>query len=238
MGWTILDTGVNSAEDNMLFDRTLLHDAESYKEPVLHFYEWKNPSATYGHFIDPEKFFCMESLTIDIAKRPTGGGIIFHTNDLAFTVLIPKHHPAYLLNTLERYSYINRTIAEALHSFTAGSPQLLYTDPKTKSSLTQHFCMAQPTIYDIMLNGKKIGGAAQRRTKFGFIHQCSINLMPTPLDLVRSTIKNSDCIIEAISLNSLGLFDFDIEYKQFVKKRNQLKNLILNKFENIGDTNL
>jgi lipoate-protein ligase A len=36
--------------------------------------------------------------------------------------------------------------------------------------------MAKPTKYDVMWEGKKVGGGAQRRTKYGFLHQGTISL--------------------------------------------------------------
>jgi lipoate-protein ligase A len=41
--------------------------------------------------------------------------------------------------------------------------------------------MARPTKYDVMLQGRKIAGAAQRKTKAGFLHQGTIALLcPDP----------------------------------------------------------
>jgi len=44
--WEIMDTGRQSAEENMRFDAQLLEDAETFARPVLHLYEWEGDSAT------------------------------------------------------------------------------------------------------------------------------------------------------------------------------------------------
>lgn len=49
----IIHTERKSAEENMRFDMELLENAENFLNPVLHFYEWESPSATYGYFADP-----------------------------------------------------------------------------------------------------------------------------------------------------------------------------------------
>ena len=62
--WKIVDTGVQSAEENMRFDAELLEKAESFSSPILHLYEWAGESATYGYFTAPAKL-----LNLDEAKK-------------------------------------------------------------------------------------------------------------------------------------------------------------------------
>ena len=51
--------------------------------------------------------------------------------------------------------------------------------------------MADPTVYDVMVDGKKVVGGAQRRTKHGFLHQGSISLGVPDLHFLRSVLKNA-----------------------------------------------
>src|SRR5690242_16384610 len=104
MDWQILDTGVAPAEKNMAFDAELLENLGG--QPILHFYEWERPSISYGYFIQPSKFLNLNNIKkqgIDLARRPTGGGIVFHLWDMAFSVLVPASSPHFSLNTLENY---------------------------------------------------------------------------------------------------------------------------------------
>ena len=41
-------------------------------------------------------------------------------------------------------------------------------------SSSSNSCFVNPTIGDIMKDGRKVAGAAQRRTRMGLLHQCSI----------------------------------------------------------------
>jgi lipoate-protein ligase A len=113
----IFNTGINSAEVNMSNDQKLL---ESLSAPTLHLYRWRGPSATYGYFIDPEKHLDLkktEMRRLDLARRPTGGGIVFHIWDLAFSFLLPSNHPAFSLNTLENYQFVNNIVLEVVKSY-------------------------------------------------------------------------------------------------------------------------
>src|SRR4029078_7336771 len=101
--WHIIDTGEKSAEENMRLDADLLERAAEWAYPILHLYEWAAPSATFGHFIDPGQFLNLDRVIqkgLQLARRPTGGGIIFHLWDMAFSVLVPSHLPEFSLNTL------------------------------------------------------------------------------------------------------------------------------------------
>lgn len=180
MTWKLIDTGTNSAEENMRTDAELLESID--KAPILHLYDWVGPSATYGYFTKPENYLNLEAVSkagITLARRPTGGGIIFHTYDLAFSIIIPGSHPAYSTNTLQNYYFVNQMVIDVIRRFNNTlAPQLLPEESLPKDITCANFCMAKPTQYDVMIEGKKIGGAAQRRTKRGFLHQGSISLSP------------------------------------------------------------
>ena len=106
MQWQVRDSGKKSASWVMEYDQNhLVHESK----PTLHFYEWKQPTITFGHFIDPWKWLKKEAVqqeNLDIAKRPTGGGILFHLTDFSFSLFIPRSHPHCSPNTLENYAFI------------------------------------------------------------------------------------------------------------------------------------
>ncbi len=203
--WKILDTGIASPETNMEIDAQLL---EMIEEPTLHLYDWDRPCATYGHFIKPGEHINVqeaENQGISLAKRPTGGGIIFHLTDYAFSALVPASHPSYSSNTLESYAYINHLVGRTIQTFLGEEVdyQLLQNEEGRS-----HFCMAKPTKYDVMLNGFKVGGAAQRRTKKGFLHQGTVSLV-SPSGQLQNIVsdeilfamqKTTCCISDSMSL--------------------------------------
>ena len=190
-----IDTGKRSAEENMELDCALLEDLGYCSDLILHFYDWENPSATYGHFIKPEEY--LQEGKLDLAKRPTGGGIVFHVTDFAFSVLVPKDHPGYSENTLENYAFINKKVIEAL-----GGGELLPHEPEALDKASMSFCMAKPTRYDVMIEGRKVGGAAQRRTKDGYLHQGTIFLKKPSEEFLRSILLPGTRVLEGMEENS------------------------------------
>lgn len=210
MRWEIINTGVSSAEKNMQLDQKLLSELSSKEHCVLHLYDWERDSATYGYFTDPFKSLNKEKVQqLQLAKRSTGGGIIFHLWDYAFSLLVPKSHPSFSLNTLDNYAFINEIVAEAITNFTGGKvkTELLQAEPEPLNSACTCFCMAKPTQYDIVVNGRKVGGGAQRRTRFGFLHQGTISLMQPDYNYLETILLSKAHVIEAMKQNTFALLD-------------------------------
>ncbi len=192
MKWKILDTGSADAAQNMALDYALLKDLPSIDCPILHLYEWSGPSATYGHFTDPFSLLHKDAVAeygLQLAKRPTGGGIIFHTTDFAFSLLIPASHPSYSLNTLENYGFINSIVSRIIKKFQGATPFLLKNEQPLFKAAGQ-FCMAKPTKYDVMIGSRKVAGAAQRRTRDGYLHQGSLSLKLPPEEFLLALLKD------------------------------------------------
>ena len=90
--WKILDTGVSTAAENMKIDGELLAGLEAQQGPILRLYDWEGKCATYGYLTKPEEFMDLAKTAaegLNLARRPTGGGIVVHAWDLAFSVLVP-----------------------------------------------------------------------------------------------------------------------------------------------------
>lgn len=189
----VIDTKGNSAKKNMQIDQDLLSSLE--EKPILHFYDWKRPSITHGYFIQPEKWLYLdklEELGIDIARRPTGGGIVFHLWDLAFSFLMPSSHPNFSKYALDNYKFVNDIVLKSVQEFkTVSKPlTLIDKDKEAKFAFSSKFCMARPTKYDLMLEGKKIAGAAQRKKTQGYLHQGTISIAPPDVEILKVTLKD------------------------------------------------
>src|SRR3989338_6210616 len=116
----ILNTGIAPAEEIMRFDEKLLQALDRTGEPILHLYRWDGPSATFGYFTPPEKHLDLNEAArrrLSLARRPTGGGIVFHIWDLAFSFLMPSDHPFFSLNALVNYQFVNQVVLEVVKEF-------------------------------------------------------------------------------------------------------------------------
>lgn len=214
----VLDTGIASASENMRLDAEFLENLDPHGSPLLHFYGWEGFCATYGHFIEPQQWFDLEKLHshhVSIARRPTGGGIVFHIWDLAFSFLMPSAHRGFSLNTLENYRFVNEVVLDVMkqHFHLQDSVELLAEKDGPRGADSAHFCMAKPTQYDVVYRGLKIAGAAQRRRKQGYLHQGTISLAFPDISLLHELLLSKEEVVRA-----MGTYTFAPWGKTAVRK--------------------
>src|SRR4030095_721878 len=78
-----------SAAMNMAIDEALL---ESASAPSIRFYRWESPALSFGYF---GRFADVadKASERDLVRRWTGGGIVFHGEDLTYSIVIPACDP-------------------------------------------------------------------------------------------------------------------------------------------------
>lgn len=197
----IIDSGKASAHQHMARDRELLTNLKK-GEAILHLYEWESAyPLTYGVFMRPEKFLVSNrtELGMDASVRPTGGGFVFHHGDFAFSLLVSSDHPWYRKSILENYHSVNSLVLKVLSRiFRIEGGLARNEDPHHTQEA--NFCMARVSKYDVLIGNKKIGGAAQRTVKQGFLHQGSIFLSGSSPEFYHQFLlpEVADAIITAI----------------------------------------
>ncbi len=210
----------------MLLDAELLQSLDPKGKPILHLYDWARPSATYGYFIRPEQFLRIGG-EIDLARRPTGGGVVFHIWDLAFSFLMPSEHPHFSLSTLTNYQFVNRAVLEVVQSYFSLKPELIPIDAPSLGPSCQNFCMAKPTQYDVVDQGRKIAGAAQRRRRQGYLHQGTISLCSPDLKLLEEVLISKEELIRAMTHFTFA----PVSQSSLKKTRLELQKLLAAKLE-------
>ena len=229
--WRIIHSNQQSAQYYMDLDAKLLKFMKRDDHPILHFYDWIQPSMTYGYFIDPSRFINLKKakqIGLDYARRPTGGGMIIHSWDLTFSILLPASHPSFSLNTLDNYHFINSAVKMTLNHFFKSHPKhplsLLQEETPSLDPQSHYFCMAQPTQYDVMFKNKKIAGGAQRRRKEGFLHQGSITIATPDKHFIENVLlPHTKQVYQAMLLNTYPLCQSRIELETM---RTELKRLL------------
>ncbi len=196
----VIDSGALSAKRQMQIDEELL---ENVDRPILRFYDWTDGAVTYGYFINPASW--LKEVPENCGRRPTGGGLIFHEADFSFTLALPGSHPLVQLPVLDRYQIINKQVLKSIEELLPDLEVTLNTaDPKVET-LAQ-LCMANPTPFDLLFHNKKVGGAAQRKKKSGFIHQSSLFLLDPSWEKISELLLDPDYVMPKIKACTGALF--------------------------------
>src|SRR5205823_12131413 len=182
------EEGRHSAAINMAIDEALL---ETAVVPTIRFYRWRSPALSFGYF---GKFTDVADYAAkrDLVRRWTGGGIVFHGEDLTYSIVIPPSDPVFSESSMSIYEKIHRALCNALAAngervelapvagvVDPGAAKLAKGTGVSEPSYNidrGYSCFANPVRADVMLNGRKIAGAAQRRTRRGLLQQGSIQL--------------------------------------------------------------
>jgi lipoate-protein ligase A len=174
----LLDSGPGSAAINMALDEALLETAASRGQATLRFYGWTEPAASFGYF---QKFADVEALTPlrPLVRRPSAGGIVPHDADWTYSLVFPANHPWYALRAAESYRGAHSWLQRAF-SLLGLAAEL--APCRCKSQAGQCFIGYEQS--DLLWHGRKIAGAAQRRTRQGLLIQGSVQ--PPPVGLARA----------------------------------------------------
>jgi lipoate-protein ligase A len=180
--WFLLRQGPNAFDYNMALDEALLESAEKLGAPILRFYGWTQRAASFGYsqkFSDAEK----STLLRPLVRRPTGGGLVPHDADWTYSLVFPPSHFWYRLKATESYRHVHEWLHDA---FAAMNMPTTLSPDRHKAVPGQCFIGAEKD--DLLWHGRKIAGAAQRRTRAGLLIQGSVQ--PPPLLLSRESWEN------------------------------------------------
>jgi lipoate-protein ligase A len=152
---------------NMAVDEALLETATL---PAIRFYGWVRPAVSFGYF---SKF--REAIEAgagrDLVRRWTGGGIVLHGTDLTYAIVVPATNHYLVRSPLDLYSDVHAAIREALVEDGVNAVLANVASKKISDA-----CFANSVRSDVLIDGRKVAGAAQRRTRTGLLQQGSIQV--------------------------------------------------------------
>ncbi len=183
--WLLLQSGLGEPAWNMALDEALLENSPQIAQPVLRFYGWTEPAGTFGysqHFSEVERVTLLRPLI----RRPTGGGLVPHDADWTYSLIFPPHHSWYALKAVESYERVHEWIRDAFLKMKVATE----LSPCCKKEIPGQ-CFVGAEKSDVLWHGRKIAGAAQRRTKSGLLIQGSIQ--PPPISLAKADWQKAMC---------------------------------------------
>jgi len=166
--WFLLESGEAGAEENMAVDEALLDSSSQIGHPVLRFYRWSHSAASFGYSQNYGEVSGWTSVR-PLVRRPTGGGMVLHGSDWTYSLIFPRDHWWHRFTAKDSYRRIHMWIQSAL----ASDGVKTELSDRASSGLAGQ-CFARPEELDLLFEGKKIAGAAQRRSRTGLLIQGSV----------------------------------------------------------------
>jgi len=230
----VIVSSQKNAKENMAEDEALLKSFKENDYPIFRLYTWDKESLTIGISQQVEGYTFLNEKKEKIAKRITGGGVLFHGHDLSYSLIIPSKFLSEY-NIKQSYELICSFILEFYKKL--GLNVCYAKDDKNIILSKSEYCQVGFEAYDIIVNGQKIGGNAQRRTKKAIFQHGSIPIISTKNEAHHD---KSGLSLEDINLNiefdkAIKLmiesfkdtFNVDLIESELTQNEKELKNSLL-----------
>jgi lipoate-protein ligase A len=183
--WYLLHSGPGDHAFNMALDEALLHGAPRLGRPVLRFYSWIEPAASFGYF---QRYAEIEQMTPlrPLVRRPTGGGLVPHDADWTYSLVFPPGDEWYALSATGSYRRVHEWIQAAFATLDLATELA----PACSKTLPGQ-CFQGHEMSDVLWRGQKVAGAAQRRARDGLLIQGSVQ--PQRLACARADWQQAMC---------------------------------------------
>jgi lipoate-protein ligase A len=168
----LLPTIVGSGPWHMAADEVMLESAAS-GTASLRFYRWTEPTLSLGYFQSQSVRFTDPNLAkLPFVRRSTGGGALVHDRELTYALALPsglpwqKHAASWLVR-------MHGVLAVALARLGLEVQTVVSGDAR---KLGEVLCFLDQTAGDLLANGHKVAGSAQRRHKTALLQHGGILL--------------------------------------------------------------
>jgi len=164
---------------NMALDYAIaMHVGKGTSPPTVRFFSWKPYclSVGYNQPVDEIRLDRCRELGIDVVRRPTGGRAVYHSQEFTYSVCLAEGHSLYRETVLATYLVLARWLVEGLRRL--GIPAGIAPEARSPRGVAEESlkpsCFSVPSSYEILVEGKKIVGSAQRRWQDAVLQHGSI----------------------------------------------------------------
>ena len=176
--WRLLETWRGEPGWNMALDEALLVSADA--TPVLRFYTWEPAALSLGYFQRWSSLAARAEGQV-VVRRFSGGGAIHHADELTFALSAPATHALFRGEVRASYARVHALLARTLarHGVQA---ELRGAGTVSSDRAATGMCFHESTDLDLVWDGAKGVGSAQRRSGGRVLHHGSIKLGRTALE--------------------------------------------------------
>ncbi len=161
--WRLINDIPRSGRFNMAADEYLLDRCRDKDEPVFRIYDWECPTLSLGKNEKLDSLINVQecqNLSIPIVRRMTGGKAVLHGFDLTYSLTAGVLDSQLAGGILDNYYYLARGFKSFFQKLGL-NPVVTNKSPKKKKT-EPHICFSEVSSYEILIEGRKIIGSAQR----------------------------------------------------------------------------
>jgi lipoate-protein ligase A len=189
--WELIIDGAIDGASNMAIDARLLDEVERSGQPrtIVRFYGWRRATVSLGRnqkidqAVDVE--YCQVN-GIDVVHRPTGGRAVLHDDELTYAV-VSNDTNCFGDTIYGNYKRVSEALCLGYNRL--GVPAVLAPETRKPAPLTvgDPPCFLSTSRYELMVEGRKIVGSAQRRVRRTFLQHGSMPITCDRATLARAT---------------------------------------------------
>ena len=158
---------------NMAVDEALLEESLNSGTIFLRLYRWSEPTVSLGYFQSAaDQARDLRLATLPVVRRLSGGGAILHHHELTYSCCLPPTHPL-AQQPSQLYEVIHAVFISWLTDW--GVP--VSVRGRTLDRPQEPFlCFLREAAPDLVVNGHKVLGSAQRRRRRAVLQHGSLLL--------------------------------------------------------------
>jgi len=175
-----------SGAENMRRDGELLFAHASGAPPTLRVYSWSPPAVSLGLLQRPEQILDLDACRaagIDVVQRPTGGRAVLHWEELTYALVASTTDGRFGSSLSESHAIVGEALAAGLEIMGI-TAHLSRPSRRAEPPLSARPCFVSAGRAEILVQGRKLVGSAQRRTARAFLQHGSLLMGPAHLQLV------------------------------------------------------
>jgi len=177
--WRLVESPAARGDWNMAIDAALMESVAAANEPCLRFYSWSEPTVSLGYFQEYDsRCSHAPSCACPLVRRSTGGGAIVHDAEITYSFVTPADQSA-IQDAGTLYRVMHRTLVTALGNW--GLEAEIHECAICSDDAAEPFlCFQRRASGDVVLDGWKIAGSAQRRRRGVILQHGSVLLRCSP----------------------------------------------------------
>jgi len=145
---------------------------------LFRLYRFAEPTVSYGRLQNPRTVQQSAPAGWPLVQRPTGGGMVFHENDLCFSIAWRPGATPIPTKPTEQYSWIHNLVQEALKPYLTLKRFSCQDAGAAPAPFHERQCFQEPVPCDLLQDGRKVVGGALAHRRHAVLYQGSIQSAP------------------------------------------------------------